>query len=122
MDRREPPVRLGQRVWRVGAHLLAVFPVRGREAGLLFGMGVGATAPSALDQLRRLGVLREEVRCLALSHAHSDHAASHAAGKGEETLARELFDRYYQHELRLYAPDTILNGCRVLARRSLERE
>lgn len=58
----------------------------------------------------------------SLAQVRRGVAAGQAAGKSQEILARELFDRYYQHEMRLYPPDTILNACRVLVRRSLERE
>jgi hypothetical protein len=45
-----------------------------------------------------------------------------AAGKDEEELAREIFDRYYRDELAVFAPEAMLDCCRLLVRRSREHE
>ncbi len=45
-----------------------------------------------------------------------------ASGREEESLAQSIFDRYYQDELAIYPPETIMSCCRLLVRRSLEHE
>ena len=72
------PQRLSPSVWRLGAYHIACYLVRGARASALFEAGISATAPLVLAQLDDLGLDREEVRYLILSHAHSDHACGQA--------------------------------------------
>lgn len=45
-----------------------------------------------------------------------------AVGRSEESLAQDIFDRYYHHELAVFPPDAILECCGLLVRRSREHE
>ncbi|MCF8035091.1 MAG: MBL fold metallo-hydrolase [Desulfarculaceae bacterium] len=70
-----PPVQLAPRLWRIGSHHLSAYLIRGPERCALYEVGVAVTAPLILAQLEALGVAREEVAWIILSHAHSDHSA-----------------------------------------------
>ena len=72
------PIQLSPCVWRLGTYHLAVFLVRGQGQSLLFEVGLSTTAPLVLAQLAELGVPKEEVRYVVLTHAHSDHATGQA--------------------------------------------
>lgn len=72
------PIQLSHRVWRLGTYHLAVYLVRGDAESLLFEVGISSTAPLVLAQLAELGVPKEEIRYLVLTHAHSDHATGQA--------------------------------------------
>jgi glyoxylase-like metal-dependent hydrolase (beta-lactamase superfamily II) len=58
---------------------MAIFLVRGSQASVIFESGVPASSPVVLNQLEALGVPREEVAWVVVSHAHSDHATGQAA-------------------------------------------
>lgn len=73
------PARLSKSVWRVGSYHSALYLLRGQGRSALFEAGVAAVAPLVLAQLDGLGVPREEVAHLVLSHAHADHAGGQAA-------------------------------------------
>ena len=68
------PVEVCRGLWRLGPHYLAVWLARGKDASCLFEVGVSGTASLVLDQLDSLGVPREEIAYVVLSHAHADHA------------------------------------------------
>lgn len=68
------PVEVTEGLWRLGPHYLAVWLVRGKEASCLFEVGISSTAPLVLEQLDALGVPREEISYVVVSHAHADHA------------------------------------------------
>lgn len=72
------PIQLSQRVWRLGTYHLAMYLVRGDAESLLFEVGIGSTAHLVLAQLAELGVPKEEIRYVVLTHAHSDHATGQA--------------------------------------------
>ncbi|MCB2225541.1 MAG: MBL fold metallo-hydrolase [Desulfarculaceae bacterium] len=69
------PRQLADRLWHLGSHHLPVFLMGSGEERALYEVGIGVTAPLILAQLEALGVAREEVAWLILSHAHSDHSA-----------------------------------------------
>ncbi|MBI4797345.1 MAG: MBL fold metallo-hydrolase [Desulfarculus sp.] len=71
--------RLSDRVWRLGSYHSAVYLLRGDGRAALFEAGIAAVAPLVLAQLDGLGVPREEVTRLVISHAHADHAGGQAA-------------------------------------------
>jgi glyoxylase-like metal-dependent hydrolase (beta-lactamase superfamily II) len=45
-----------------------------------------------------------------------------SAGRSEESLAQDIFDRYYHNELAVFPPDAIMECCGLLVRRSREHE
>ncbi|MFH1035360.1 MAG: MBL fold metallo-hydrolase [Pseudomonadota bacterium] len=55
-----------------------------------------------------------------LEGQHRKILAGLARGRDPEDLARQLFDRYYHDELTVYGPESILNCCRLVVRRSAE--
>lgn len=73
------PERLSQSVWRLGSYHSVVYLLRGQGRSALFEAGVAAVAPLVLAQLAGLGVPREEVGQVVISHAHADHAGGQAA-------------------------------------------
>ena len=73
------PVEICRGVTRLGGYHLGLFLLRGTDYSVIFETGVAAIAPVVLAQLDSLGVEREEVRYLILSHGHSDHATGQEA-------------------------------------------
>jgi glyoxylase-like metal-dependent hydrolase (beta-lactamase superfamily II) len=69
---------------------------------------------SAVDFLKRTIDL--------LAQDHQGIISGLAEGRDEESLAQAIFHRYYREELTIYPPDTILECCRLLVRRSREHE
>lgn len=83
------PAKLAPGLWRLGTYHVAAFLVRGRQGACLFEVGVSGTVATILAQLDSLGLDREEVRWVVLSHAHADHATGQAgllAGLPRATL------------------------------------
>jgi glyoxylase-like metal-dependent hydrolase (beta-lactamase superfamily II) len=68
------PQRMSHNVWRLGCHHVPVYLLHGSGCSALFEVGISATAPLILAQLKDLEVPYEEMRYLILSHAHPDHA------------------------------------------------
>ena len=73
------PIQLGSHLWRLGCHHMNLYLIKGQGAYVLFEVGISITMPLVLGQLDALGVAREDVRWLILSHAHSDHSAGQAS-------------------------------------------
>jgi len=73
------PLRLSKSVWRLGSYHAAAYLLRGDGVAALFEVGVAATAPLILAQLDALGLPRDELRYLIISHAHADHVTGQAA-------------------------------------------
>lgn len=58
-------------------------------------------------------------------HLEAEHEGilrAHKSGMDEQRIAGELFRRYYGNELSVYTPDSILECCQLLVRRSLETD
>ena len=68
------PVALAPGVWRLGTYNIAVFLIGGSDAAALFEVGVSGTSSLVLSQIDALGISRESVRWVVVSHAHADHA------------------------------------------------
>ena len=73
------PVEICTGAIRLGGYHLGLFLLRGAEYSVIFETGVAAVAPVMISQLDSLGIDREEVRYLILSHAHSDHSTGQEA-------------------------------------------
>lgn len=69
------PRQLADDLWLLGSHHLPVFLIGHGEERALYEVGIGVTAPLVLAQLDALGLAREAVAWVILSHAHSDHSA-----------------------------------------------
>ncbi len=76
---RPEPQQLAPGLWRLGGHHIPAFLIRSRGRAALFEVGISAGASLVLAQLDHLGVAREEVDWIILSHAHSDHATGQQA-------------------------------------------
>ncbi len=73
------PRQLAPGLWRLGSHHVASYLMAGGERAAIFEVGVGATAPLVLAQVDSLGLARQRVEVVVLSHAHADHATGQAA-------------------------------------------
>jgi glyoxylase-like metal-dependent hydrolase (beta-lactamase superfamily II) len=65
-------------------HLAACYIVRGRDSAAIVETGTNQTAPRLLAALTRLGIAREAVSHVIVTHVHLDHAG------GAGALMREL--------------------------------
>jgi glyoxylase-like metal-dependent hydrolase (beta-lactamase superfamily II) len=81
------PLRLSRSVWRLGSYHAAVYLLAGQDQAAIFEVGLAASAPVVLAQLDALGIERQEVRHLIISHAHADHASGQAALRAGLPLA-----------------------------------
>lgn len=68
-----PPVQVTDKLWMLGTTAYPLFLYRGGAEGTLFEGGVGAMGPLLLEQLDRLGIARDSVRQIVVTHAHPDH-------------------------------------------------
>jgi glyoxylase-like metal-dependent hydrolase (beta-lactamase superfamily II) len=68
-----PPVPLTQNLWALGSAAHPVYVFLQGDEGILFEGGIGSTAPLLLEQMDHVGIARERIRCLAVTHAHPDH-------------------------------------------------
>jgi glyoxylase-like metal-dependent hydrolase (beta-lactamase superfamily II) len=68
-----PPTQLNDHLWMLGTAKYPIYVFHdGREATIVEG-GVGAVGPLLRDQLEQLGVDRQAVRRVVITHAHPDH-------------------------------------------------
>lgn len=72
------------------------------------------TGPAAAEYL-------EKTRDL-LADEHQRVIKGVASDRSQEDLAQDISDRYYHDELAVFAPDAMMDCCRILVRRSLEHE
>ncbi len=93
------PRQLAPGLWRLGGHHIPAFLIRSQGRAALFEVGISAGAPLLLAQLDHLGVAREEVGWLILSHAHSDHATGQQALLASLGRARLLMSRASRRHL-----------------------
>ena len=68
-----PPVALTGRVVMLGTNQYPLFLVKGAQQGAIFEGGVGAMGPLVLEQLEGLGIARDYVKQVIVTHAHPDH-------------------------------------------------
>lgn len=87
---------------------------------------IGGMIPAILGLGHQLCLEGQKVRdYLAATRElmETEHRAvldGHAAGRVDEDLAEDIFDRHYHDELTVYSPASILDCCRLLVRRSRE--
>jgi metallo-beta-lactamase class B len=74
-----PPRRLFGNTWYVGTRGLASVLITSDSGHILLDGGLPSSAPLIAANIRALGFLVEDVRLMANSHAHSDHAGGLAA-------------------------------------------
>jgi glyoxylase-like metal-dependent hydrolase (beta-lactamase superfamily II) len=120
------PLRLGRSVWRLGSHHAAAYLLAGQDQAAIFEVGLAATAPVVLAQLDALGIERQEVRHLIISHAHADHASGQAAlraGLPRAVLAMSPGSRAFLEKpstAQRFAADDLYTSGQVARRDGLE--
>ena len=75
------PVQLADHSWYVGTAGLSALLVKTDDGALLLDGGMPQAAEMLLANLRKIGVQPRDVRYIAHSHAHADHAGPLAAVK-----------------------------------------
>ena len=80
----EPPVEITGRLLMLGTGAYPLFLFKGQQQGAIIEGGVGAMGPLVLEQMDKLGIAREFVKQLIVTHAHPDHVMA-------VPLLREMF-------------------------------
>jgi glyoxylase-like metal-dependent hydrolase (beta-lactamase superfamily II) len=70
---KDPPARLTDSLWMLGATAYPLYLYRQGDEAAIFEGGVGAMAPVVCGQIDAIGVGREQVKQLVITHAHPDH-------------------------------------------------
>ena len=68
-----PPVELTEDLLMLGTTEYPLFLFRGEGEGAIFEGGTGAMGPLVLEQMEKLGIGRDFVKQLVITHAHPDH-------------------------------------------------
>lgn len=68
-----PPVAITDSLTMLGTTEYSLFLLKGPEKAVLFEGSIGPMGPLVLQQLRQLGVPKEMVKEIVVSHAHPDH-------------------------------------------------
>lgn len=68
-----PPLEIAENIWMLGTAQYPVFLLKGRTQGAIVEGGIGPVGPIVLGQLDAMGVARDYVRQLVVTHAHPDH-------------------------------------------------
>ncbi len=69
----DPPVQISSRLWMLGSNAFPVYLYRDESDGTVFEGSVSAMGPVLDGQLQSLGIAKEEIRRLVVTHAHPDH-------------------------------------------------
>ncbi|MBM4019771.1 MAG: MBL fold metallo-hydrolase [Planctomycetes bacterium] len=70
---KDPPVAILPHLVMLGTNEYPLFLFKGDREGAIFEGGVGAMGPLILEQLQGLGIGRDFVRQVVVTHAHPDH-------------------------------------------------
>ena len=68
-----PPVAITDRLWMLGTDAYPLFLYRSAREATIFEGGVGAMGPLLLQQMDELGIGRDLVKQVVVTHAHPDH-------------------------------------------------
>jgi glyoxylase-like metal-dependent hydrolase (beta-lactamase superfamily II) len=68
-----PPVAVTDNLYMLGSAEYPVYLFKGDREGAIFEGGIGAVGPLVEEQIRRLGIPRELVKQVIVTHAHPDH-------------------------------------------------
>lgn len=85
-----PPFKIHGNTWHVGPRGLGVFLITAPTGHVLIDGGIPGSAPLIEANIRTLGFEPNDIKWIAISHAHCDHAgdvAALAAATGAEVLA-----------------------------------
>ncbi len=81
---KDPPQQLTERLWMLGSSGYPLYLVRGDGEAALFEGGIGAMGPLLLEQMDELGITKESVKQVIVTHGHPDHVMA-------VPLFREIF-------------------------------
>ena len=70
---KDPPVQITSRLWMLGTNAFPLYLYQGAQEGTIFEGSVSAMGPILDEQLQTLGVARNMVRQVVVTHAHPDH-------------------------------------------------
>ena len=68
-----PPVAITDRLWMLGTSPYPLFLYGSEGEATIFEGGVGAVGPLLLEQMDKLGIGRDIVKQVVVTHAHPDH-------------------------------------------------
>jgi len=68
-----PPVEIVPGLWMLGTAAYPLFLFKGEREGAIFEGGTGAMGPLLAEQLERLGIGKDFVKQVLVTHAHPDH-------------------------------------------------
>ncbi|MCX7825032.1 MAG: MBL fold metallo-hydrolase [Verrucomicrobiae bacterium] len=89
----QPPVALADGLLMLGTSAYPLYLIRSGNEALLFEGGVGACGPVLEEQLAQLGIARDTVRQVVVTHGHPDHVMAVPAFRrmfpGVKVLASE---------------------------------
>src|SRR4051812_30316199 len=75
------PFRIAGNIYYVGWSNISSFLITSSSGHILLDTGMPGSAPSILKHARELGFEPRSIKIILNSHAHLDHAGSHAAMK-----------------------------------------
>jgi glyoxylase-like metal-dependent hydrolase (beta-lactamase superfamily II) len=81
---KNPPVEITDNLLMLGTNEYPLFLFRGQREGAIFEGGTGAMGPLVGQQMERLGIDRDFVKQVVITHAHPDHVMA-------VPLFREMF-------------------------------
>jgi glyoxylase-like metal-dependent hydrolase (beta-lactamase superfamily II) len=94
---KDPPVAINARLLMLGTSEYPLFLFKGEREGTIFEGGVGAMGPLLLEQMQGLGIGRDFVKQVVITHAHPDHVMAvplfREAFPGIQVLASEAAAR-----------------------------
>ena len=70
---KDPPVDISPHMLMLGTNEYPLFLYQGEEQATLFEGGVGCMGPLVLEQMDSLGIDKDSVRQVVVTHAHPDH-------------------------------------------------
>jgi glyoxylase-like metal-dependent hydrolase (beta-lactamase superfamily II) len=104
-----PPVAITEDLLMLGSAAYPLYLFKGRSAGLLFEGGTSAMGPLLGQQLERLGIAKDFIKQVAVTHGHPDHVMAVpllrqmfpgitvlASAAAAQTLATEKAIAYFQ--------------------------
>lgn len=70
---KDPPVELADNFWMLGSNPYPLYLFKGENEAAIIEGGIGPMGPLLGEQLDRLGINKELVKQLVVTHAHPDH-------------------------------------------------
>jgi len=70
---KDPPVAVTDGLWMLGTSEYPIFFIQDQDEAAIFEGGVSAVVPTVKEQLAQLGVKKDAVQQIIITHAHPDH-------------------------------------------------